>query len=122
MQRKRSLRNQLIEDKISDQIASTSGNGKDLVANLASNNGLAIDNTPTAPGIFSVAGGYSTWGCSGSQYGHTGIVVSVNTTNRTATVIHTGNSLAGSTPNSWISTYSYPTEGVTFVYLGDHLR
>ena len=103
-------------------LKSTSGSGKDLVANLASANGLTIESTPKAPGIFSVAGGYSTWGCSGSTAGHTGVVVSVNTTNKTATVIHTGNSLTGKTPNSWISTYSYPATGVTFVYLGDYLK
>lgn len=103
-------------------LASTSGNGKDLVANLANNYGLAIDSTPKAPGIFSVAGGYKTWGCSGSDNGHTGVVVSVDTTNKTATVIHTGNSLTGQTPNSWVSTYSYPATGVTFVYLGNYLK
>lgn len=101
---------------------STSGNGEDLVANLANKYGLTIDSTPKAPGIFSVAGGYKTWGCSGSSAGHTGVVVSVNTTQKTATVIHTGNSLTGKNPNSWVSTYSYPATGVTFVYLGNHLK
>lgn len=99
-------------------LKSTSGNGKDLVNNLAKENGLTITTTPKAPGIFSVAGGYNTWGCSGSEYGHTGVVVSVNTANKTATVIHTGFSLTGKTPNSWVSNYSYPMSGVTFVYLG----
>lgn len=103
-------------------LASTSGNGEDLVANLANKYDLEIENTPKAPGIFSVAGGYQTWGCSGSEFGHTGVVVSVDTTNKTATVIHTGNSLTGKTPNSWVSTYSYPATGVTFVYLGNHLK
>ena len=101
---------------------STSGNGKDLVANLAKNYKLTITNTPKAPGIFSVAGGYKTWGCSGSEYGHTGVVVSVDTTKKTATVIHTGNSKEHETPNSWVSTYSYPMNGVTFAYLGDYLK
>ena len=103
-------------------LKSTSGHGKDLVANLANNYGLAIDSTPKAPGIFSVAGGYSKWGSSGSQYGHTGIVVSVDTKNKKATVIHTGNSLDGKNPNSWVDTYSYPATGVTFVYLGNYLK
>lgn len=61
-------------------LKSTSGNGKDLVERLASNYGLSIDSVPKAPGIFSVAGSHKTWGCSGSAYGHTGIVVSVDTT------------------------------------------
>lgn len=91
---------------------STSGHGKDLVANLANKYGLTISSTPKAPGIFSVAGGYHTWGCSGSTYGHTGVVVSVNTTKKTATVIHTGSSLADENPNSWKSDYSYPASGV----------
>lgn len=103
-------------------LKSTSGNGQDLVPNLANKYGLAINSTPKTPGIFSVAGGYATWGSSGSQYGHTGVVVSVNTANKTATVIHTGNSLTGKNPNSWKSTYTYPASGVTFAYLGDHLK
>lgn len=101
---------------------STSGHGKDLVANLANKYGLTISSTPKAPGIFSVAGGYHTWGCSGSTYGHTGVVVSVNTTKKTATVIHTGSSLADENPNSWKSDYSYPASGVTFVYLGNYMK
>ena len=103
-------------------LKSTSGNGKDLVERLASNYGLSIDSVPKAPGIFSVAGSHKTWGCSGSAYGHTGIVVSVDTTKKTATVIHTGNSLTGKKPNSWVSPYSYPAEGVTFAYLGNYLK
>ena len=104
------------------KLKSTSGNGKDLVANLANKYGLTISSTPKAPGIFSVGGGYKTWGSSGSSSGHTGIVTSVNATSKTATVVHTGNSLTGKTPNSWISTYTYPASGVTFVYLGAHMK
>jgi len=51
-----------------------------------------------------------------------GIVVSVDTKNKKATVIHTGNSLDGKNPNSWVDTYSYPATGVTFVYLGNYLK
>ena len=92
------------------------------MANLANKYGLTISSTPKAPGIFSVGGGYKTWGSSGSSSGHTGIVTSVNATSKTATVVHTGNSLTGKTPNSWISTYTYPASGVTFVYLGAHMK
>ena len=62
------------------------------------------------------------WGSSGSQYGHTGIVLSVDEVNHTATVIQTGSNFAGKTPDSWIATYSYPMNGVTFTYLGDHMK
>ena len=55
-------------------------------------------------------------------YTYTGIVVSVDTKNKKATVIHTGNSLDGKNPNSWVDTYSYPATGVTFVYLGNYLK
>lgn len=103
-------------------LKSTSGNGKDLVNNLAKENGLTITTTPKAPGIFSVAGGYNTWGCSGSEYGHTGVVLSVDTTKKTATVIHTGHKLEDQDPNSWVSTFSYPASGVTFVYVGNYLK
>lgn len=103
-------------------LKSTSGNGKDLVNNLAKENGLTITTTPKAPGIFSVAGYLKTWGCSGSEYGHTGVVLSVDTVKKTATVIHTGNSKKDDIPNSWVSNYSYPMDGVKFVYLGNHLK
>lgn len=103
-------------------LKSTSGNGKDLVDNLAKENGLTTTTTPKAPGIFSVAGGLKTWGCSGSEYGHTGVVLSVDTVKKTATVIHTGHSKETATPNSWVSNYSYPMDGVKFVYLGNYLK
>ena len=103
-------------------LTSTSGHGKDLVANLAKKHNLTIDSTPKAPGIFSVAGGYKTWGASGVKEGHTGVVVSVDTVKKTATAVQTGSSKEDETPNSWVGTYSYPMNGVTFVYLGDYLK
>jgi hypothetical protein len=99
------------------------GNGNVQAANTATLNNLpSPSSTPQAWSIFSVAGGNrGVWGSSGSQYGHTGIVLSVDEINKTATVIHTWNSLYGRNPNSSISTYSYPANGVTFTHLGGYL-
>ena len=102
-------------------LQSTSVNGFELVGKLANKYDLKITDTPKAPGIFSVAGGYKTWNSSGGDAGHTGVVISVDTAQKKATVLHTGNTLTGKNPNSWIDTYSYPEAGVTFVYLGDYL-
>ena len=66
--------------------------------------------------------GYRAFGASGGQYGHTGIVLSVDETNQKCTVIHTWNSLSSKNPRTMISVYSYPQSGVTFTYLGDYLK
>ena len=99
----------------------TYGNGKDIAANLANTNGLATPSTvPIAMSIFSVDSGIKAFGASGGRYGHTGVVLSVDANNKTVTVIHTWNGLSG--PNSVISTYPYPENGVTFTYIGDYLQ
>ena len=99
----------------------TYGDGKDIAANLAKTNGLATPSTvPIAMSIFSVDSGIKAFGASGGRYGHTGVVLSVDANNKTVTVIHTWNGLSG--PNSVISTYPYPENGVTFTYIGDYLQ
>jgi len=101
------------------------GNGGWVVRNLVASNkdrGLVSTDKPTAPSIFSVAPGVREWGSSGSEYGHVGIVVSVDEASQTATVLHTGKTQAGSSNKSYIQTFKYPMSGVTFTYIGDYLK
>lgn len=95
----------------------TSGNGKDCAANLAATvpGGKTI-NTPTPYSVFST-NTYGVFGCYDTVYGHTGIVLSVDTVNKTCVIFHTGNSAENENPNSWISTVSY--ENVTSVSFFD---
>ena len=95
----------------------TSGNGKDCAANLAATvpGGKTI-NTPTPYSVFSTSTP-GVFGCADSINGHTGIVLSVDTVNKTCVIFHTGNSAENENPNSWISTVSY--ENVTSVSFFD---
>ena len=95
----------------------TSGNGKDCAANLAATvpGGKTI-NTPTPYSVFSTSTP-GVFGCADSINGHTGIVLSVDTVNKTCVIFHTGNSAQNENPNSWISTVSY--ENVTSVSFFD---
>jgi len=98
------------------------GNGDAQAKNIADANSLPTPSSiPVAPAAFSVAGGIKSFG-GGHNAGHTGIVLSVDTVNKTATVLHTQISLTGESPNSKIDTFSYPADGVTFTYLGDYLK
>lgn len=105
-------------------LKSTRGDGFQLAANTAEANNLpAPSSIPKAPAVFSVAPGKAAFGSSGrNPAGHTGIVLSVDEANHTVSVIHTRNDLTGAAHNSEISTYPYPADGVTFTYLGDHLK
>lgn len=105
-------------------LESTSGNGKDCAANLASKYGLSLKTVPTNYSVFSVSAGYTYFGCDGSEYGHTGIVVSVDAEAKTCKVLHTGNQLEGQYPNSWIDTYSYAntSNAVKFVDVSGYLK
>ncbi len=101
------------------------GNGEGVVRNLVSANpgkGLTVTDKPTAPAIFSVAGGVKSWGSSGSSAGHVGVVVSVDEATQTATVVHTGSSKAGQKEKAWVSQYKYPASGVTFVNIGEYMK
>ncbi|MGV9002147.1 MAG: hypothetical protein ACOH18_04330 [Candidatus Saccharimonadaceae bacterium] len=101
------------------------GNGEAVVGRLVNANsdkGLVVSDKPIAPSVFSVAGGVSAWGASGRPEGHVGIVVSVDELNKTATVVHTGSSKANEKDKAWVSTFKYPTAGVTFTYIGDNLK
>ena len=101
------------------------GNGKDVVGNLVkvnSGKGLAISSTPKAMSLVSIAGGVKGWGASGVPEGHVGLVVSVNEAAHTAIVVFTGAKKAGQTEKAWIDTFSYPSTGVSFVYIGDYLK
>ena len=102
----------------------TRGNGFEQAANIAAKNNLPDpSSTPKAWSVYSVAPFVKEFGGSGDRKeGHTGIVLSVDEVNKTATVIHTGKTLENKTPNSWITTYSYPASGVTFTYIGNHLK
>lgn len=101
------------------------GNGEAVVRNLVAANadkGLVATDKPTAPAIFSVAGGSKSWGASGISAGHVGVVVSVDEATQTATVVHTGSSKAGQKEKAWVSQYQYPASGVTFVNVGEYLK
>lgn len=101
------------------------GNGEAVVRNLVAANtdkGLTVTDKPTAPAIFSVAGGSKSWGASGVSAGHVGVVVSVDESTQTATVVHTGSSKAGAKEKAWVSQYQYPASGVTFVNVGEYLK
>jgi len=98
-------------------------NGNTTAASIANVNGLPPPTSTLVgvPSVFSTSGAVATWGGSVGPFGHTGIVLSMNSTTGMATVIHTGNRASGQTPNSWIHNYSFPAASVTFLYLGGHL-
>lgn len=101
------------------------GNGEAVVKNLVEANkdkGLQITNRPTAPAIFSVAGGVRDWGATGISPGHVGLVVSVNEESKTATVIHTGSRKSGQKEKAYVSQYKFPASGVTFVNIGEYIK
>lgn len=100
------------------------GNGEAVVRNLiSSNKELKSSKEPVAPSIFSVEGGRpGVWGSTGVSPGHVGVVVHVDAEKKEATVVHTGSSAANISDRSWIATYKYPKDGVTFTYVGDHLK
>lgn len=102
------------------------GNGEAVVRNLVSansNKGLVISDTPRAMSLYSVTGNLATWGASGTtSAGHVGLVVSVDEANHRATVVSTGSAGATIANRGWVGTYTYPTNGVTFVYIGDYLK
>ncbi len=87
------------------------GNGEDVAGNLGD-----TSSTPTPIAVFSVAGGANggrgTWGSSGGQYGHTGLVLAAS--DGTATVLSTWAKLASNTHRSQIAHYSYPDPDVKF--------
>lgn len=99
------------------------GNGEAVVRNLVSANpGLQTSDKPVAPSVYSVAPNVKAWGASGIAPGHVGIVISVDEQAQTATVIQTGSSFADKDNRGWVQTYKYPTSGVSFTYVGDHLK
>ena len=73
------------------------------------------------PSVFSTVPGVSSWWANHPTAGHTGIVLAMDTSTGQATVLHTGNRMSGQTYNSWISDFTFPTDGVTFLYIGNHL-
>lgn len=95
---------------------------KDCAPNLAATNNLPTSSTPTPFSVFSVDSYVIGMGGTGVYEGHTGVVLSVNTSNKTCVVFHTGNSLEGKNPNSWISTCSYDIDGLTFVDVRNFLK
>ena len=103
-------------------LTNVSGNGKDCAPNLAATNNLPTSSTPTPFSVFSVDSYVIGMGGTGVYEGHTGVVLSVNTSNKTCVVFHTGNSLEGKNPNSWISTCSYDIDGLTFVDVRNFLK
>ena len=103
-------------------LTNVSGNGKDCAPNLAATNNLPTSSTPTPFSVFSVDSYVIGMGGTGVYEGHTGVVLSVNTSNKTCVVFHTGNSLVGKNPNSLISTCSYDIDGLTFVDVRNFLK
>ncbi|GHU55402.1 hypothetical protein FACS1894132_11470 [Clostridia bacterium] len=101
----------------------SSGNGNAQAYNTYNVNKSKLSSptpTPNGVSVFSVAANTKAWGSTGTSAGHTGIVVSVDTANKKVQVLHTWNALAKGTAK--LSTYSYPTNGVTFTYIGDYLK
>lgn len=110
-------------------LTSISCNGCDMVSYVANANGLTVTHTPTPFSIFSVAGGKKFFGCSGDSAGHTGIVLSVNTSANPVevTVLQTSHSFEADKkrPNSWTETYQLTTAAtpwVTFVDISSFLN
>lgn len=104
-----------------------SGDGKDWVAKLLSNNPdadkLKTSTTPTAFSVFSVKEGYEKYGSTGTDHGHTGIVLSIDEGTKKCVILNTGNLRQGKDPNSWIETCSYAeTAGLTFVDISAYLN
>lgn len=101
------------------------GNGGEVVANLVAKNGGTAATEPTGIAIYSVTPGHKAWGAAGNDaYGHTGIVVSIDSSTKTATVLQTWSGIENTTGGaiSLISTYTYPTDGVVFYNLTGHTK
>jgi len=102
--------------------------GEGVVKGLVNDNkgaNLKVSTTPTQFSVFSVSGSLDSpaWGTSAhNTYGHTGIVLSVNTTNKTAVVLETSIGRSGEALRSKVSTYSWPKAGVTFVDVSKYVR
>lgn len=103
-------------------LSAPSANGKDCVSKLANKYGLTVRSTPTPYSIFSTASANGSFWCNNTQYGHTGVVVSVNTSTKKCTILHTGNSLQNTIPRSWITEVSYDVDDVVFVDLRPYLK
>ena len=103
-------------------LTSVSANGNITAERIASRNGLpAPTSEPQGVAVFSVASKTKQWGASGtSSAGHTGIVLSIDTSAKKATVLHTAS--GWSNPKAQMKTYPYPCDGVTFTYIGGHLK
>ena len=106
-------------------LTGVSCNGKDMVNSIiAANSGanLTVSTTPTPFSVFSVDEYCEEMGSTSNPYGHTGLVLSVNTSTHKCTILHTGNSATGQNPNSWVDEYPYNVDGVTFVDISNHLN
>lgn len=101
------------------------GNGEGVVRNLVARNKGKVkeSTTPTPLALFSVAG-YSRgqWGASGNQYGHTGLVLSVDEQKKEAVTLHTWSGMQGQSPKAYITTFKYPNSRVTFVNVSDYMK
>lgn len=101
------------------------GNGEGVVRGLVAANKdakLSVSSTPVPLAIYSVAAGSTSWGASGGEYGHTGIVVSVDEAKKEATVLDTWSGMSGKSSKATIKTFKYPQNGVSFVHIGEHLK
>ena len=99
------------------------GHGKDVAGNLAlRNKEITVSDTPVPMAIFSVAGGMAAWGSSGNQYGHTGLVISVDEVKKEATVLDTWSGMGGKSSKATIKKFSYPNSRVSFVHIGEHIK
>jgi hypothetical protein len=97
--------------------------GGQCAANLVKENtgaGISVSSEPSSPAVFSVAPGVKTWNGSGGPYGHVGIVIGVDQEAGTATTLETAQGIVPA--KVFTHKLSDIPEGVTFVYLGDHLK
>ena len=104
-------------------LSAPSANGKDCVSKLANKYGLTVRSTPTPYSIFSTDSTKGSFWCYNAQYGHTGVVISVNTSTQKCIILHTGNSQQYETPRAWISEVPYNVDdNVVFVDLRPYLK
>lgn len=96
-------------------------NGKDCADSLSDLNNLPTSTTPTAFSIFST-NEINTFGCGSEEYGHVGLVVSVNTDTKKCAIFHTGEKRHGEYPNSYFETYPYDNKKITFVDVSRFLK
>ena len=111
-------------------LGKVSGNGKEIVHNIADKHNLEESTIPTAPAIYSVAGGSSGPGTSGRNdggCGHTGVILScklADTGNYELTYFHTYNSMLENGVTSEIETRTFTPEqlkNTTFLDLKNHM-